>query len=123
MSFGVVLRALGLSLATVAVEVGVVLGGTGNLASELLEGLALGLRDEKRGEDTAEHEEGEDLEDVVEPRRGVGGGGTANTEGTDKDLSDDGTDLARGGGDTVGSGTVASREALARDDEGSSVGA
>ena len=104
-----------------ASELGVVLGCSGNLASELFKGLALGLRNEKRGEDTEEHEEGEDLEDVVEPGRGVGGSSTADTEGTDEDLSDDGTNFARGGRDTVRGGTVASREALAGNDEGGGV--
>lgn len=72
----------------------IVLGGSGDFASKLLEGLALGLGNEESGEDTQEHEEGEDLEDVVQPRRSVGGSGTANTKGTNDDLSDDGTDLA-----------------------------
>ena len=101
----------------------IVLGGSGNLASKLLEGLALGLGNEERGEDTAEHEESEDLEDVVQPRRSVGGSGATNTEGSNNDLSDNGTDLARGGGETVGGGAVAGREAFARDDEGGGVGA
>ena len=123
LSLGVVLRALGLGLAAVTVELRVVLGGAGNLTSELLEGLTLGLGNEKSGEDTTEHEESEDLEDVVEPRRGVGGGGATDTKGTDEDLSDDGTDLAGSSGETVGGGTVAGRETLARDDEGGGVGA
>ena len=87
----VVLRGLGVG-STVGVLI--VLRSARDLASKLLEGLALGLRDEERSEDTAEHEESEDLEDVVEPRRSVGGSGTANTEGANDDLSDDGTDLA-----------------------------
>jgi hypothetical protein len=107
-----------------AVGVLVVLGGSGDFAGKLLEGLALGLGDEERSEDTEEHEEGEDLEDVVQPRRRVGGSGlSANTEGTNNDLSDDGTNLTRGGGETVGSGTVTSGEALSGDDEGGGVGA
>lgn len=101
----------------------VILGSSGNLTSKLLEGLALGLGDEERGEDTAKHEESEDLEDVVEPRRGVGLGSAANTERTDDDLGDDGTDLTRGGREAVGGGTVASREALSGNDEGGGVGA
>lgn len=54
---------------------------------ELLEGLALGLLDEQRGEDAAEHEEGVDLEDVVEPGGGVGRGGAAGAEGGDGALA------------------------------------
>lgn len=102
---------------------GVVLGCSGDLASKLLEGLALGLGDEEGGEDTAEHEESKDLEDVVQPRRSVSGGGATDTERTDESLGDDGTDLAGSGGDTVGSRSVASREALSGDDEGGGVGA
>lgn len=116
----VVLRVLALDR---TVGVLVVLGGSGNLASKLLEGLALGLGDEERGEDTAKHEESEDLEDVVEPRRGVGLGGTANTERTNDDLSNDGTDLTGGGRETVRGGAVAGREALSGNDEGGGVGA
>ena len=89
----------------------------------MLERQALGLRDEEGGEDTAEHEEGVDLEDVVEPRGGVGGGGAADAEGTDEGLGDDGADFARGGGDAVRGGAVAGGEALAGDDEGGRVGA
>lgn len=54
---------------------------------ELLEGLALGLLDEQRGEDAAKHKEGVDLEDVVEPGGGVGRGGTAGAEGGDGSLA------------------------------------
>ena len=46
---------------------GIVVGRAGNLAGQLLEGATLGLGDEQGGEDTAEHEEGEDLHHVVEP--------------------------------------------------------
>ena len=100
----------------------VILGCTGDLTSELLKSLALGLGDEKSGEDTAQHEEGEDLEDVVEPW----GGGRAlwcatGTERTDDDLRDDGTDFAGRGGETVRGGTVAGGEAFTRDDEGGGV--
>lgn len=89
-------RVVGFVAATVEVasSLRVVLGSTGDLASELLKSLALGLGDEKRSEDTAQHEEGEDLDDVVQPWRGVGGSGTADTERTDQDLGDDGTDLS-----------------------------
>lgn len=46
---------------------GVVVFGAWNFASELLEGLALRLWDEEGCEDTEEHEQGEDLHDVVQP--------------------------------------------------------
>jgi hypothetical protein len=89
----------------------VVLGGTRHLAGELLEGLALGLGDEEGGEDTAQHEQGVDLHDVVEPGAFVGGGCAAGSEGSDEDLGDDGADFAGGGGDAVGGGAVAGWEA------------
>ena len=101
----------------------VVLGGTGDLAGELLERLALGLGDQQRCEDAEEHEQREDLQDVVEPRAGVGGGRAADAEGRDGGLRNDRADLARGGGDTVRGGAVAGGEALAGNDEGGGVGA
>ena len=93
------------------------------LAAELLQSFALGLGDQQGGENSAEHKQSEDLHDVVQPRRvGAVLFSTAVDQGTKHALRNDGTDLAGGGADTVRRGTVASREALARDDEGSSVG-
>lgn len=92
-------------------ESGVVFGSTGDLTGQLLEGLTLGLGDEKGGEDAAQHEQGVDLHDVVEPGALVGGSGAAGAEGSDEDLGDDGADLTGGGGDTVGGGAVAGGEA------------
>jgi hypothetical protein len=80
----------------------VVLWSTRNLAGELLEGLPLGLGDQKSGEDTAQHEQSVYLHDVVEPGAFVGRGCAAGAEGSDEDLGDDGADLAGGSGDTVG---------------------
>lgn len=102
-------------------KVRVVLWGTWDLTSELLKSLALGLWDEESGEATEKHEEGEDLEDVVQPWVGVGGSGTAGTERSNGGLGNDRADLARGSGETVRSRPVASWETLARNDEGSSV--
>lgn len=65
----------------------VVVGDVVVVLGELLEGFALGLLDEQGGEDTAEHEKGVDLQDVVEPWAGVGGGGSAGTEGSDGTLA------------------------------------
>lgn len=96
---------------------GVVLGSAWNFASELLKSLALGLRNEQSREDTAKHEEGEDLNNVVQPRGCVGGSGTAGAERTNENLSDNGADLSRGGRKTMRSGTVASREDFTRNDE------
>nr|POE48707.1 hypothetical protein CFP56_38803 [Quercus suber] len=108
-------------------ETGVVLGGAGDLAGELLEGEAFGLGDEEGGEEAEQHEEREDLQDVVEPGRLVGGGdggvGAPGAERTDEDLGDDGADLARRGRKTVRGGAVAGGEALAGHDEGGGVGA
>jgi len=47
----------------------VVVGRSWDFTSELLKSLTLGFRDEERGEETAEHEQREDLHDVVEPWR------------------------------------------------------
>ena len=103
---------------------GIVVGGAGNLASKLLKSLALGLGNEKGGEDTAQHEEGEDLHDVVEPRRRIGGGWvTLGSERSEDSLSNNGADLARGGRQTVGGGSVTCREAFSRNNEGGGVGA
>lgn len=108
----------------VARGLGVVVGCSRDLAGQLLESLALGLGDEEGGEDTAEHEEREDLHDVVEPWRLVVGGGMAlGTEWSEDDLCDDGADLARGGGEAVGGGSVACWEAFSWHDEGGGVGA
>lgn len=105
-------------------ELSIVLTGAWHLTSQLLEGLPLGLRDQERSTKTAKHEEGEDLHNVVEPWGGSGAlWCAAGTERTNDALGDDGTDLARGGGDTVGGRTVAGGEALAGNDEGGGVGA
>jgi hypothetical protein len=122
---------LGLSHSLVAAAVTVLGSGgrTGDalithvpIHGEVLEGAALSLRNEKCGEDACEHEGGEDLHNVVEPRaRVVGCGCTANAEGRNGTLSDDGADLSHAGRDTVGGRPVAGGEALARNDEGSRV--
>lgn len=93
------------------------------LATELLERLAGGLGDEDGGEAAEQHEQGVNLQHVVHPWGGVVLGGAAGAEGGDGALADDGADLAGGGGDTVGSGTVTRGEDLTGDDEGGGVGA
>lgn len=93
------------------------------LAAELLEGLAGCLGDQERGEAAEKHEEGVDLEDVVQPGGGIVLGGATGTEGGDGTLADDGTNLARGSGDAVRGGAVAGGEDLTRDNEGGGVGA
>jgi hypothetical protein len=57
----------------------------------------------------------------VEGRRGQQRTGT-NGESETYDLGDDGTELAGSSRDSVGGGTVASREDLSGDDEGGGVG-
>lgn len=96
---------------------------TWDFTRKLFERLALRLGDEEGGEDTAQHEQREDLQDVVEPWRAVFLGGAAGTERTDETLGDDCTDLAGGGGDTMTSGPVSCGEALAGNDESGGVGA
>lgn len=84
-----------------------------------LQTLALGLGDQERGEQSTEHEQGEDLHDVVQPAA-VGDtlGSTLVDKRTKDTLRDDGTDLSGCGADSVGSGAVAGWEALAGNDEG-----
>jgi hypothetical protein len=84
---------------------------TRHLASELLESLALCLRDKQSSEAAQQHEEGVDLHDVVEPGAFIGRGGAAGAKGADEDLGDDGTDFAGGGGDSVGGRAVSGWEA------------
>ena len=104
----------------------VVVGRSRNLASQLLEGFALGLGDEEGGEETAQHKQREDLHDVVDPGRGGGTGGSslgaAGLERAEHTLGDDGADLSAGGGEPVRGGTVAGGEAFTGDDEGGRVG-
>ena len=83
-------------------QVRIVFRGTGDLTSQLLESLALGLGDQQSGEDTAQHKQRVDLHDVVEPGALVGRRCASRTEGSDEDLGDDGADFAGGGGDAVG---------------------
>lgn len=99
-------------------EHGVVFRGAGDFACELLERLALGFGDQESGEDAQQHEQGKDLQDVVQPGAGVGLGRTASAERSESGLCDDGTDFARCGGDTVACRTVTSGEALAGHDKG-----
>ena len=93
------------------------------LAAELFKGLAGSLGDEESGEATEKHEESVDLKNVVHPGSSIVLRGTSGSEGGNSTLADDGTDLARGGGDTVRGRSVASREDFTGNDEGSSVGA
>jgi hypothetical protein len=91
--------------------------------SQVLKSAALGLRNEQGGEDTREHEGGEDLHDMVEPRAGVALDDiSTGSQRRDGSLGDDGTDLAGASGDTVRGGTVAGGEALSGHDEGGGVG-
>lgn len=85
-----------------------------HLSSQLLQRLPLRLRDQQRREDTAEHEERKDLQDMVQPRRRRASGRCATgSQGADEGLGEDGADFARGGGDAVGGGAVSGREAFA----------
>lgn len=91
--------------------------------SQLLKGLSLSLLDQQSRKDAQQHEQGVDLQHVVEPRALVVLGRTSGPERGDGTLADDGADLARGGRDSVGRGPVACREALSGDDKGGRVGA
>ena len=102
---------------------GIVVGGAWHFAGQLFERLPFGFRDEEGGEDTAQHEEGEDLHHVVEPG-GVGGacGRALLAEGPEDALGDDGADFAGGGGDAVRGRPVAGGEAFTGYDERGRVG-
>ena len=93
-----------------------------NLACELLKSLPLGLRDQETGENTAQHEERENLHDVVEPWGGSGTlgvwFGAPGSERTEHALSNDSTNFAGCSRDTVRGGPVTSGEAFAGNDKG-----
>lgn len=116
-------RPLGLAIVRLVVNDTVVRVGIVILATELLKSLAGSLGNQESGEAAEKHEEGIDLEDVIHPGSLILVGGTVGAEDGDGALTDDGTDLARGGRDTVGGGTVAGREDLAGNNEGGGVGA
>ena len=91
------------------------------IPAQLLERLPLCLRNTKRREDTQEHEQRIDLHDVSLVRIGRCSGLASRAFGAqfrDPGLPDDGADFAHAGGEAVGGGSVAGREALAGDDEG-----
>lgn len=92
------------------------------LAAQFLQRLALGLGDKQTGDDPTEHEQSEDLHDVVEPGGLVVLLRATVDQRTEHALGDDSSDLARGSADAVRGGSVAGREALARNNEGGGVG-
>jgi hypothetical protein len=86
-------------------------------AGKLFKGLASSLGNEEGGEAAEQHEESVDLQDVVQPVLTI-----VSLEGGDGTLADDGTNLARGGRDTVRGGTVSGGEDFTRDNESGGVG-
>lgn len=106
---------------------GIIIPRPRNLPRQLLQRLPLRLRDQKRGEQPAQHEQRKDLHDVVQPRRGVAARrareGAARAQGPEDALRDDGADFPARGREAVRGGAVARREALAGHDEGGGVGA
>ena len=105
---------------------GIVIGRAGDFPGQFLQGLPLRFRDQQGGQGAQEHEQGEDLHDVVEPRGGLGAfgarGGADGAKGAEDGLGDDGADFARGGGYAVRGGSIAGWETFARDDERGCVG-
>lgn len=87
------------------------------LASQLFQRLPRRLGDEEGGKQTAQHEEGNDLHDVVQPRRA--GGARARcwrpdgAQRPEDDLGDDGAHLARRRRDAVRRRPVSGGKALA----------
>lgn len=99
--------------ATVGVGDGVVV-----LAAELLKCLASSFRNEQCSEATEQHEESVNLQDVVHPILAI-----VRLQSRNGTLANDGTNLARGGRDTVGGRTVSGWEYFAGNNEGRGVGA
>ena len=102
----------------VATKFWIVFGCARNLTGQLLKRFPLSLWDQKGSEDTTQHKECEDLQDMIQPWRRIGLRCTSNAEWTNQGLSNDGTDLARSGRDTMAGRPVPCREALAGNDEG-----
>lgn len=96
------------------------------LTRKLLECLALRLGDQECREDSDQHEESEDLHDVVQPWRGSSAAGaslgTSRAQRSDQDLGNDGTELSGSSRDTVRGRPVTRGEYFTRDDERGSVG-
>lgn len=95
------------------------------LLGQLFEGLSLGLGNEEGDEESTEHEEGENLHDVVKP---TSGGLTVSStvvvnQSTNNDLGDNSSDLTSSGRDTVGRRSVSGGEHLSGNNEGGGVGA
>lgn len=93
----------------------------GRFARELLQRAAFGFRHEERNEHAAQHEQREDLHDVVQPRtasvaRAVRGRAFRHQR-LRHDLRNDGADFAHRRRETMARRAVARRETLARDDE------
>lgn len=96
------------------------LGGHTTLLN-LLKGHALGLGDEEGGQETEGHDTGKDSEQLGQ--EGVLAGLTTDlSDLVEEEGGQDGTELARGGRDTVGGGADTGGEDLTGDDEGGSVG-
>jgi len=102
-----------------ACQLSIVLLGTWNFASQLLESLPLGFWNQQRCKYAAQHEECEDLHDVVEPWGVVAVGWcTASVEWADDDLRNDGTDFTGSGAKPVRSRAIPGGEAFAGYNEG-----
>lgn len=102
----------------------VVVGSAGNLSGQFFKGLAFRFWNQKSSEDTAEHEEGEDLHDVVEPRGGIRVRRSTLSDERAKDtLGDNGSNFSGRSTEAVRGRAVAGREHFTRDDEGGGIGA
>ncbi len=102
-----------------ACQLSIILLGTWNFASQLLESLPLGFWNQQRCKYAAQHEEREDLHDVVEPWSvGAVGWCTASVEWADDDLRNDGTDFTGSSAKAVRSRAIPGGEAFAGYNEG-----
>lgn len=102
-----------------ACQLRIILLRTGNFARQLLESLPLGFWNQQRRKYAAQHEEREDLHDVVEPWSvGAVGWCTARVEWADDDLRNDGADFAGSSAKAVRSRAIPRGEAFAGYNEG-----
>lgn len=92
------------------------------LATELLQRLASSLGNQEGGQAAQKHEQRVNLQHMVHPGSRIVRGGAVGPERGDGALADDGANLARCRGDTVGRRAVARGEDLTGNDEGGSVG-
>lgn len=91
------------------------------LATQFLQGNPFRFGNTQCGEDTGEHKDGVDLQDVVEPRASRFGRRASDAERRDRRLSDYGSNFPHARGEAVRGRAVAGGETFAGYDEGCGV--